>query len=75
MGGLQLMLLQADNDKLLVLPAWPKDWDARFRLHGPQKTVVEGTVRGGQITSLTVTPRSRRKDVRLVQPDGTLVPL
>jgi len=75
MNALQLMLLQADDGKLLLQPAWPKEWDARFKLHGPHNTTIEGSVHAGKIVSLAVTPRSRRKDAWLVQPDGTLTPL
>lgn len=71
---LHLMLLQPVGQKLLLLPAWPDGWDASFKLHAPQNTVVEGEVHGGKLISLTVTPATRRKDVFLVQTDGTLVP-
>jgi len=63
MIGLQEMLMQTDGTRILLLPAWPKEWDVDFRLHAPHKTVVEGVVAGGKIKSLTVTPESRRKDV------------
>jgi hypothetical protein len=59
----QLMLLQAAGDKIRLLPAWPKDWDVRFKLHAPAQTTVEATVIGGKITQLKVTPESRRKDI------------
>jgi alpha-L-fucosidase 2 len=61
--GLQQMLLQTDGRKLLLLPAWPKDWDADFKLHAPYHTTIEGKVRNGQLTELVVTPASRRADV------------
>jgi len=59
----QLMLLQTAGDKIRLLPAWPKDWDVRFKLHAPAQTTVEATVIGGKITQLKVTPESRRKDI------------
>jgi hypothetical protein len=62
-----LMLLQAEplelGGTIRVLPAWPKDWDVKFRLWAPGKTVVECEVRGGTVESLRVTPRERMKDV------------
>jgi hypothetical protein len=61
----QSMLLQTDGRKILLLPAWPKDWNVDFRLHAPYQTVVEGSVRGGQIVDLKVTPENRRQDVAL----------
>lgn len=52
-----------------LLPAWPEDWHADFRLHAPGKTVVEGSVRDGHLTELRVRPAARRLDV--VAPCGT----
>jgi len=63
MIGLQEMLMQTANEKILLLPAWPKDWDCEFKLHAPYQTIVEGWVAGGKITELKVTPEKRRKDV------------
>ncbi len=60
---LQAMLLQADGDKIHLLPAWPEDWDVSFKLAAPQNTTVEGIYQNGRITSLKVTPESRRKDI------------
>ena len=62
-NGLQQMLLQAVGEKILLLPAWPADWDADFKLHAPQNTMIEGRVRNGHLTGLTVTPATRRKDI------------
>jgi hypothetical protein len=63
MKTLQSMLLQTDGRQIFLLPAWPKDWDVEFKLHAPQKTLVEGTYRNGKLASLHVTPESRRRDV------------
>ena len=65
--ALQLMLLQGEERKIYVLPAWPKNWNASFKLHAPLNTVVEGVVRDGKIESLKVTPPERQADV--VVPD------
>ncbi len=62
-NGLQQMLLQADGKKIFLLPAWPADWDADFKLHAPQNTIIEGHVRNGHLTGLTVTPATRSKDI------------
>jgi len=64
----QCMLLQADDGKLQVLPAWPPEWDVEFKLHAPQRTTVEGTVRGGKLVALNVIPESRRDDVVVLPP-------
>ena len=63
MHGIQQMLLQAEGKKLLLMPAWPADWSADFKLHAPYRTTVEGRVRNGRLVALTVTPASRRADV------------
>ena len=66
MIALQRMLLQWDGNRLLLLPAWPKDWDVSFKLHAPQQTTVECVYRAGKVESLTVTPASRQKDVEMM---------
>lgn len=66
MTVLQEMLLQnGEHDELMLLQAWPRDWNAKFKLHAYANTVVEGEVRGGRLVSLKVEPESRRKDVVL----------
>lgn len=59
----QSMVLQAEGDKLFLLPAWPKDWDVSFKLHAPRQTTVECEYRSGKIVRLVVTPQSRARDV------------
>ena len=63
---LQNMLLLADGDKLVLLPAWPRDWNVHFKLHAPRQTTVEGRVRDGKLVDLVVTPESRRRDVTVM---------
>jgi hypothetical protein len=63
MIGLQEMLMQVVEEKIYLLPAWPEKWNARFRLHAPYNTVVEGEVREGKLVELRVTPETRAGDV------------
>ena len=63
MKNAQSMLMQTDGREIHLLPAWPKNWDANFKLHAPYGTIVEATVKDGEITDLKVTPESRRKDI------------
>ncbi|HEY8966895.1 MAG TPA: hypothetical protein VIM58_10650, partial [Candidatus Methylacidiphilales bacterium] len=67
---LQSMLLQPrDNGaKLLLFPAWPREWNVSFRLHAARNTVVEGVLRNGKLESLVVTPPERRGDVVVMEP-------
>ncbi len=62
---LELMLMQCDGKRIQLLPAWPKEWTADFKLHAPYNTIVEGHVENGQVTRLRVTPESRRGNVTI----------
>ena len=63
---LQEMLMLCDDKRIMLLPAWPTDWKADFKLHAPYQTIVEGHVEKGKITNLKVTPASREKDVEIM---------
>jgi hypothetical protein len=65
MIALQNMLLQADGRQILLLPAWPTNWTADFKLHTLQQTIIEGTVTNGALQNCLVTPMSRLGDVML----------
>jgi len=65
MTALQRMLMQCEGDKIALLPAWPADWNASFKLHAPRQTTIECRVEKGSIIDLKVTPESRRKDIIL----------
>ena len=60
---LQSMLLQSDGKKILLLPAWPEDWDVSFKLCAADNTTVECEYRNGRVQSLKVTPATRKADV------------
>lgn len=71
MVGLQEMLMAADpygDGKIYLLPAWPTNWDVDFKLHAPQQTTLEVSVKNGKVVSLKVSPESRREDV-VVNPE------
>ena len=57
MIAMQEMLLQEVGDTLYLFPAWPKDWDVRFKLHASKGTIVEAELKGGQVISVKVTPQ------------------
>ena len=65
MIGLQEMLMQTYGDRIVLLPAWPKNWSVEFRLHAPKKTTVEVKAVNAQVKKLHVTPENRRKDVEI----------
>lgn len=62
-NGLQQMLMQTDGKKIRLLPAWPENWDADFKLNAPYRTTVQGKVSKGKLVNLTVIPADRRADV------------
>ncbi len=63
MVGVQEMLLQTDDRKIYLFPAWSKTWDVHFKLHAPYNTTVEGVVKNGKVAMLKVLPLERMKDV------------
>jgi hypothetical protein len=67
MMTLQLMLMQCDGKRIQLLPAWPNDWSADFKLNAPYRTSVEGHIENGKLTTLKVTPASRAEDVVVVR--------
>ncbi len=55
-AGLGNSGIRSGRHKLYVLPAWPKEWNVRFRLRGPGRSVVEGEFRDGSTVRLVVSP-------------------
>lgn len=66
MIGLQEMLMQVDDKRILLFPAWPKDRDVHFKLYAPYNTTVEAEYKNGKILSLLVFPEERRKDIEVM---------
>jgi hypothetical protein len=61
--ALQRMLVQEVGEKIHLLPAWPADWDADFKLHLRNQTVLNGKVVKGELVHWTIFPESRMTDV------------
>jgi hypothetical protein len=72
MKTFQSMLIQTNGAAIHLMPAWPAGWDAEFRVHAPGRSTLEGTIRGGKLTRLSVSPKERRADV--VPPIGQTLP-
>lgn len=66
MIGLQEMLLQVNDNKIILFPAWPKEWDIHFKLHAPGSTTVEAELKNGRIIKLDIMPKEREKDLILM---------
>ena len=62
------MLVQEVGDRILLLPAWPADWDVDFKLHLPKKTVVSGKVVNGKLEQWSIEPAARSNDLEIVGP-------
>jgi len=66
--ALQRMLMQCEGDRILLLPAWPAEWNVHFKLHAPGQTTIEAQVKDGKVVNLKVHPESRRGDVEIRKP-------
>jgi len=67
MIGLQEMLLQTTDDgKILLFPAWPKDWNVHFKLHAPKNTTVEAELKNGKVNVISIIPENRKSDLVLM---------
>jgi hypothetical protein len=77
MIGMQEMVMQTHTSldevnngkpgKIRLLPAWPKDWDVDFKLHAPGQTTVEGELKHGELSKITVKPKSRSQDLVITE--------
>ncbi len=63
--AVQEMLMQEVDDRIYLFPAWPRDWDVRFRLRASRGTIVEAELRQGKVVNVRVTP-TRDKDKIIV---------
>ncbi|MBV7530180.1 DUF5703 domain-containing protein [Chitinophaga sp. sic0106] len=66
MIGIQEMLMQTIDKRILLFPGWPADKDVHFKLHAPYHTTVEATLKNGKVVSLIVVPKERERDVELL---------
>jgi hypothetical protein len=65
--GLQNMLLQNVDEKILVLPALPSSWSVDFKLPAFDNTTVRVKSSGKDIVQMNVFPESRRKDIEVYE--------
>lgn len=66
MIGLQEMLMQTDDKRILLFPAWDKSRDVHFKLHAPYNTIVEAKLKDGKIEFINISPKHRRDDVEIL---------
>jgi len=72
---LQKMIVQTNGNLIVLLPAWPEEWNLLFKLHAPRNTTLEGRVSNGKLEQLKVYPPERAQDVRIVEKGGAIIPL
>jgi hypothetical protein len=58
-NALQRMLIQYENDKAYLFPAWPKEWDVHFKVNAPGNTTIEGIFENGKIVRIKTTPENK----------------
>jgi hypothetical protein len=68
MIGLQEMLMQTTDERILLKPAWPADWEVHFKLHAPANTIVEANIKNRNILRQHINPTLREKDVVVWNP-------
>jgi hypothetical protein len=61
----QRMVAQGVEDKILLLPAWPKSWKITFKLHLPFQTRIFGEYDGTGL-NYDVDPPARKKNVVVI---------
>jgi len=42
MRALQNMLVQSENNRVLLFPAWPKNWNVEFKMHVQGQLIIQG---------------------------------
>lgn len=66
MIGVQEMLLQTNDNKIYLFPAWLVDWNVHFKLHAPKNTVIEAELKNGKVNIIKVEPESRRDNIEIM---------
>jgi len=63
--ALQHMLVQETGDEIHLLPAWPHNWDVKFKLRIRNNGVVEGEVKGGKLLHWDIYPVEFKEKVAI----------
>ena len=58
-NALQRMLIQYENDKVHLFPAWPKEWDVKFKVNAPGNTTIEGVYENGKVVRIMAAPENK----------------
>ena len=63
MIAVQEMMMQEVDDTLYLFPAWPKEWDVRFKLRASRGTTVEAELRRGKVINVNVSPARNKEKI------------
>jgi len=63
-NALQRMIIQYEDSEVYLFPAWPAEWDVRFKVNGPGKTTIEGSFENGKISDLKITPINKIRVIK-----------
>lgn len=63
MIAVQEMLMQEVDDTLYLFPAWPKEWDVRFKLRASRGATVEAELRRGKVINVNVSPARNKEKI------------
>lgn len=63
MNTLQTMLLQTEGNKIYLLPAWPKDWNVKLKLHTPRNGQVEAEWKNGKMITVKKYPEGNGDEI------------
>ena len=53
---LQHMLIHTERNEVMLFPAWPEDWDVKFKVHIPNKKIIQGSYKQGEGVKLITKP-------------------
>ena len=65
---LQHMLLQAERNEVMLLPAWPEDWSVSFKVHIPNNKIIQGTYKKEEGVRLNTKRTGMNVKIALKQP-------
>jgi len=65
MIALQRMLIQYENDKVILLPSWPKEWDVHFKVNAPNNTSIECIYKDGKVIRMSTIPQKSKNVIQL----------
>ena len=68
--ALQRMLVQEGQGKILLLPAWPANWNVDFKLHVSYGGIITGTVKDGLLVTWKIDPPALADKVVVMKPQA-----